>query len=192
MTLPGPTQLYNSVKISAWVIPLPASPQNSTEEFDGCILHFWCQEMSVWFSFPFSAQMLKIQKFKGFFFLTIYYYLNTHSNILLTVKHLAAGSVPARPTSPCSLLPVFFTGSLYHRSNPQFVKAYNPCSWKPKDLQLSTLGMRVWVESVALSRILRTAWFSLVLQTKVTHALPPVENLCNQNLQARHGSIWLS
>lgn len=42
------------------------------------------------FSFPFSAQTLKIQKFKGvFFFLTIYYYLNTHSNILqLTVCQL--------------------------------------------------------------------------------------------------------
>lgn len=40
------------------------------------------------FSFTFSAQTLKIQKFKVFF-LTIYYYLSTHSNILqLTVCQL--------------------------------------------------------------------------------------------------------
>lgn len=73
------------------------------------------------FSFPFSAQTLKIQKFIVFFF----------NHLLLLehpLKHLAADGVPARPTSPGPLLPVLFTGSLYHHSNPQFVKAYNPCS----------------------------------------------------------------
>lgn len=69
------------------------------------------------FSFPFSAQMLKIQKFKVFLLLLEH-----------PLKHLAADGVSARPTSPDPLLPVPFTGSLYHRSNPQFVKAYNPCS----------------------------------------------------------------